>query len=504
MWARDNSAKQDTLNEIMTLINTYYVDAVNIPPPAQTSIDSILNHLDLDCWYLPSRSLPKQDTHMDYEGIGLNFSLISDTLTVISPILGGPSDDRGITTGDKILNIDGESAIAIKPDEIFQKLRGPKGTKVKITILRCGIKQPLEFEISRGQVPLYSIDISDMLNKQIGYIRINRLSQNTHDEFVDALNKLNEHGMKKLILDLRSNPGGYMEQAFKIADEILPKGKMVLSIKGHSPKFNEQYTSTGNGHYSELPLIVLINAGTAAGSEIIAAAIQDLDRGLVVGEISYGNGIIQREFYLPNQSTLRLTIGRWYSPAGRCINHSHVKQGNENLAFPFDTVGSDQENIQHEIDGHIAKSIFHTQSGRTVSEGCALIPDYLVRQKRSLLIAQLRLKNVFPLYAETYIKKNREVIQQNFGDDLNRFRTNFLLSDEMIADLSHFAAMAGIEGDSIQYQKDKFEIQTHIQRQIAKLVWGYKGWNVVIDAADHQLQKALELFPEAEKLSGLH
>ncbi|MCX6166033.1 MAG: S41 family peptidase, partial [Ignavibacteriae bacterium] len=280
--------------DVLGITSRYYVDNIDTQKLTEAAIRGMLEELDPHSTYISQDQLKRvnEDFQGSFEGIGVEFDIINDTLTVVSPINGGPSEKLGILSGDKIVKIDGQSCIKIAREDVPKKLRGPKGTKVIVSIARYGKSNLLEFEITRDKIPLYSVDASFMINSDVGYLRMSRFAATTYDEFMQGMNKLKGQGMKMLLLDLRGNPGGYLEQAFKISSEFIPKGKKIVFTKSRTKEFEEVYNSTG-GSFSELPLVVLVNEGSASASEILAGAIQDLDRGLIVGETTFGKGLVQ-------------------------------------------------------------------------------------------------------------------------------------------------------------------------------------------------------------------
>ncbi|TAK57176.1 MAG: S41 family peptidase, partial [Bacteroidetes bacterium] len=322
----DNLFEQlNKFKEVVSLTEKFYVEDVDTPKLIEAAINGALGELDPHSIYIPPKQLERvnEDFQGAFDGIGIEFDIINDTLLVVTPIAGGPSEALGIMAGDKIVKINDTSSVGITRENVPKKLRGPKGTHVKVTIVRADEKDPIEFDITRDKIPLYSVDVSFKVNGEVGYIRVNRFSVTTHDEFVRAVEKLKAQGMRKLLLDLRDNPGGYLDQAFKMADELLPGGKKIVYTKARVPQFSEEYSSTGRGSVSGIPLVILVNRGSASASEIVSGAVQDWDRGLVVGETTFGKGLVQRQYELPDKSAFRLTIAKYYTPSGRLIQRPY-------------------------------------------------------------------------------------------------------------------------------------------------------------------------------------
>ncbi|ROL62053.1 S41 family peptidase, partial [Bacteroidetes/Chlorobi group bacterium ChocPot_Mid] len=311
-------AKIDKFYQVLLTAKENYLEEIDTDLLVTEAIKAALEKLDPHSIYLPPQKLQAENERFagSFEGIGIQFQVIEDTINIISAISGGPSEKLGITSGDKIVQIDGRSAIKLDNDTIQSLLRGKKGTVVNVKILRSGENELLSFDIVRDKIPLYSVDASFMIDgTDIGYVSINRFMQTTHKEFLDSMKKLSDLGMKKLILDLRGNPGGYLNQAFLLADEFIKNGKTIVYTKGRKPSFDEFYYSRPGGMYENLPVIVLIDAGSASASEIMAGAIQDLDRGLIVGVTSFGKGLVQRQYDLPDKSGFRITIAQYFTPS---------------------------------------------------------------------------------------------------------------------------------------------------------------------------------------------
>ena len=310
--------------DVLSLTEKYYVDEVDTQKLTESAIKGMLNDLDPHSVYIDPKQLTKvtEEFQGKFEGIGIEFAIVNDTITVVQPIGGGPSAQLGILSNDRIVKIDGKSAIGFDNDQVMKGLKGPKGTKVSVTIVRPGEKELLDYEIVRDVIPFYSVDVSFMLDDEVGYINVTRFAETTNAEMLSALQKLKAQGMKRLVLDLRFNPGGYLDQAVKMADLFLDGDpvtgqRKIVYTKGRRPDFNEEYFATSNSEFEKVPLIILISNGTASASEIVAGAIQDWDRGLIVGETSFGKGLVQRQFELADKSAFRLTIARYYTPSGR-------------------------------------------------------------------------------------------------------------------------------------------------------------------------------------------
>ena len=498
----------DQLNkfkDVLSFTDKFYVDTVNTQKLVESAINGMLSNLDPHSVYIPASQVAIEEERFEgsFEGVGVEFDVINDTLIVVAPVPGGPSDRLGILAGDKIMKINDTSSVGITREMVPKKLRGPKGTHVKVSIFRPGEKDLIDFDITRDKIPIFSVDVSFMVDKEVGYVSVNRFSKTTHNEFVEALTKLRRQGMKRLILDLRNNSGGYLEQAYKMTDEFLPKGKKVVYTKGRKPEFNEDYTSAG-GSFSNVSLIILVNRGSASASEIVSGAIQDWDRGLIVGETTYGKGLVQRQFSLPDKSAFRLTIARYYTPSGRLIQRPYGKSIEDYRKAPSQLEEDEGENFEHKEESDSTRPLYKTAAGRTVYGGGGITPDYIVKsEKASTQLAQFLSKGVFGEYKTSYMDRNGKQLRKQYERDLLKYFSEFSVSDAMLKEISDVAKKKGITINSDQFDKDKGYTTSRIKAEIARDVFGNEGWYMVMRADDEQFQKAVTLFPEAEKIAGL-
>ncbi len=477
------------LNDVLNLTRKNYVDKIDTQTLVEAAIEGMLGILDPHSVYIPAKAMERvnEDIRGSFEGIGIEFTIINDTINVVSPIAGGPSEQLGIMAGDKIIKINDESAIGLKNEDVIKKLRGPKGTKVKVTILRPGIKEPIDYVITRDKISIYSVDVGVMVSKDVGYISINRFSETTDREFEEAVQKLKSQGMKKLILDLRNNPGGLLSEAVKVADEFLPKGKLIVYTKGRLPEYNEEFYATEGGTLENIPVIILVNQGTASGSEIIAGAIQDWDRGLIVGDTTFGKGLVQRQFPLNDGSAIRLTTARYYTPSGRLIQKPY--EGKKYLSG-------------RSTEGDTNKTTYHTKIlNRPVYGGGGIAPDFIVRtQTLTELSVDIRRNNLFYIFISSFMDKKGNEIRSKYGNNLELFRRDFQITDEMLNEFKNFVISKGIKWDEQQYQKDLPYIKAILKANVARFTWRNEGWALAMLEIDEQFQKALELIPQAEKL----
>lgn len=488
-------------NEALNLVQKNYVDDVNADKLTEAAIKGMLAQLDPHSTYISQDQLKRinEDFQGSFEGIGVEFDIVNDTITIVTPISGGPSEALGILAGDKIVKIDGVNAVGMTREDVPKKLRGPKGTKVTVSISRGGSPNLIDFEITRDKIPLYSVDASFMINNEVGYARVTRFSATTYDEFAKALADMKKQGMKKLVLDLRNNPGGYLDQAFKMASMFIERGKKIVYTKSRIPAFNDEYISEG-GEYTNMPLIVLVNDGSASASEIVSGAIQDWDRGLIVGENTFGKGLVQRQYDLSDGSAMRVTTSRYYTPSGRLIQKPY--EGGEYKKML--TNPEEGDNLYHTNDTKdTARPEFKTMGGRTVYGGGGVTPDFVVAlDTLTDYSVQLRRVNIFLEFANNYYDANKDNLKSGYSDFL-KFRDNFQVTQNMLDDFKSLAASKNITFNDEQYNRDIDFISTSIKSIIARDIWGNNGSMAVWLATDKQFEKAMTLFPEAEKLAHL-
>ncbi len=496
----------EKFKDVLSLADKYYVDNVDTQKLTDAAINGMLSQLDPHSVYIPAKDVPQisEDFRGSFDGVGIEYDVINDTLLVVSPIAGGPSEMVGIQAGDKIVAINGKSAIGITRDEVQKKLRGPKGTKVDVTIVRAGVDKPLDFEITRNKIPLYAVTASFMVNKEVGYVYINRFSETTASELAAALSKLKEQGMKELVLDLRDNPGGLLNEAVDVASDFLPQGKTIVYTKGRIPQADEYFTSSG-GDYTKVPLIILVNGGTASASEIVSGAMQDLDRGLIVGETTFGKGLVQRQFKLDDGSAVRITIARYYTPSGRLIQRPYGKSRAKYFSAPerIDSSEKAGSNINHTLESDSGRPVFKTADGRKVYGGGGITPDYVVKNaKVPGFIYQLRIKRIFLQYVDDHVSQHQDALRKKYGTAA-RFNEDFHVTDKMLDEIYSHAKKAGIKITKEEFDKNAGHISILLKAQIARNIWGNDGWYRVVLALDKQFQKALTLFPEAKHIAGL-
>ena len=483
------------VDAILQLIHNNYVEKISTDSLVEVAIPMILENLDPHTAYLPPKENDRAHESLDgnFDGIGVQFNIQNDTVMIINTISGGPSEKIGVSAGDRIVTVDDSliAGVGITNKGVMKVLKGPAGTKVKVGIKRRGIKDLIYFEITRDKIPLYSVDVSYMLNKNTGYIKISRFAGTTYDEFMKAANKLKKKGMTELVLDLRDNGGGYLGEAVKIVDEFLPSGKMIVFTKGAYRKKTE-YKATDNHALIDVKLAVLINSWTASASEIVSGAIQDNDRGIIVGRRSFGKGLVQEEFDFKDRSGVRITVARYYTPAGRCIQKSY-KDGYEKYYADIYHRASDGELTVADTTKFPDSLKYTTPGGKIVYGGGGIMPDYFVPIDTTALTPyyrRLTTKGLIYKFALDYADKHRDKLK-TFKDAQSI--NNYLDSQRVLKEFVDFAIKKGVISTKKDYTLSRKLINTRLKAYIARNIIDNRGYFPIIRAVDTDLQKAVQI-----------
>ena len=491
---QDNDRK---INAILNLIAREYVDTVNLNNLVDNSIPEILNHLDPHTSYYDAKSpTATRDGHNGViPDIGMVFIIFNDTIHVECIVPAGPSDIAGILPGDRIVKIDGKPAANIKknPGEVFKLMSGPDGSKLTLSVLRHGNSGVLDFTVTRNRIREKTLDSYYMLDKSTGYIKVNEFESNTYNEFVQALTQLQGQGAKRFMIDLRSNGGGYMEIAVLMANEFLPAGLPIVATHGKSKQYNQSYKSDGKGKFQNVELAVLIDEYSASASEIFAGALQDNDRALIVGRRSFGKGLVQKDFTLPDSSFIRMAVARYYTPSGRCIQKDFKHQGTRN--YNDELLERFKHGELYNRDSiRIDKSqVFTTRNGRTVYGGGGIIPDIFVpRDTAGITNYYIDVENAGLLqrFAFTYCEKNRDAL--NKMSDYTQFLRTTPFDDAIIKEFADFAAEGGIAPRWYYINRSRNLILTKIKAIIAHDIFGPEGYSSIINRNDKIVQTALK------------
>lgn len=490
--------------QVLTYIDNDYVDKVKTEDLVEKAISDLLVDLDPHSVYITGKELELTRSQLigEYGGIGIEFNIFKDTLHVVSPFSGGPSDKAGLRSGDQIIKVNGENiaGVSLKNSGVFERLRGKKGSEVSVSVKRKNEKALLDFKIVRDLIPQYAVDVSYMVDDEVGYIKVNKFSATTFDEFKVHLTGLKENGMKKLILDLTGNPGGYLDKAVKMADEMLAGDPMIVYTKGKGERSNSEYRAGRTGIFEKQPIIVLVDEGSASASEIVAGALQDHDRALIVGRRSFGKGLVQMPFELSDGSELRLTISRYYTPSGRSIQKAYDGKSPEYDRDILDRYESGE--MFHKDSLKVIDSLkYTTTGGRTVYGGGGITPDFFVPVDTSMNSSYLNgLITSNTLREYTLLYSNRE--QKNLETmGMQAFIDQFEITEKMLNEMISLGKSNDLEFNEEQFDRSKPVIENYLKAQIARAIWDNQGFYPVLNETNEIFQKALKLFDEAEKLA---
>jgi len=481
------------IEEVLSYIDLYYVDEVNIDELTDYSIEKLLEKLDPHSAYIPAEEteLVNADLAGAFEGIGIEYMLLNDTIEVVTPLTGGPAEQVGLLAGDKIIRINGENVAGIGIDHlgVFKRLRGKKGTQVTVEVKRQGIDRLLSFTIIRDRINTQSV-YAFMLDKHTGYIKISNFAANTHHEFQEALKELKRKGMKQLILDLRDNPGGYLDRATDIADEFLPNDYLIVYTDGRGTRFDSKIKATNRGLFEKDKLVVLVNEGSASASEIVAGALQDNDRAWVIGRRTFGKGLVQMPIDLKDGSELRLTISRYYTPSGRCIQ----KPYDGNKAHYEEELWKRYESgeLLRPDSVHFADSLkFKTRKGRIVYGGGGIMPDFFVPVDTGALA---RLKS------EVYASGVLQEFAIRHAPQINKksytaisFQEQWQLPDSLWQSLLSSLSQKGIDTTLLNNNSAKASLSHELKALIARQLWGYEAFYYILYQEDPFVKKAIEV-----------
>jgi carboxyl-terminal processing protease len=496
-YSSDNVREQlGRFQEVFTLVNRYYVEEPDREEIITGAITGMLSELDPHSVFIPQKNLERvnEQFEAEFEGIGIEFVVLNKILTVVSPIIGGPSEAVGLLPGDQIVKIEGESAYGIKEDEVAKKLRGKKGTQVTITINRPGQSDQFDVTITRDKIPIYSVMASFMLEDgETGYIYLGRFARTTSKEVEDALRKLEDQGMKQLIFDLRGNSGGYLDQAFEVADRFIPGGQKIVYTQGRQEDSKQEFYSTNRTTHELYPIVVLISNGSASASEIVSGAIQDLDRGLVLGQTSFGKGLVQNQIPLRGGGALRLTVARYYTPSGRLIQRPYE----DGTLVDYYQDAYDDSAAVHKPD---STKQFQTLAGRTVYGGGGITPDsILVAERITRFTNSLRMKRIFFEFGSNWASDHRTTYTS-----FEKFKNDFVVDEKMVANLKAIIEKHEIDFSQEAYDKDKDYIHMLMKAEVARHLWDSEHYYMVRIKGDDEVAQAVQLMPEAERIKNLN
>lgn len=490
------NTSSNKLNDLLHIIDDQYVDTVDIANIVEQSMPKILQELDPHSTYISAKDAESanEDLKGSFCGVGIQFVIREDTVRVTNIIHGGPSEKVGILPGDKIISVDGKPYVGsiVTNQETLHRLKGDKGTKVKIGVMRHGQKNPMSFTVIRGDIPLKSIDATYMINDKLGYVKIKNFGETTYAELLTSLAELEAAGFKGLVVDLRGNGGGYLSAAIQMVNEFLPGNKLIVYTQGRRAR-REEYKSDGRGSYQKIPLIVLIDETTASAAEIFSGAIQDNDRGIIVGRRSFGKGLVQQPIEFSDGSLIHLTIARYYTPSGRCIQKPYVK--GQPKEYEMDLVARYERGEFFSQDSiHQTGEKYHTSIGRTIYGGGGIMPDYFVAEDTTALTpyyTECVTKGTIAQFCYEYTDNNRpKLSQMNNAAEMEKYLRKMSVMDQFI----RYADSKGIVRRNIMILKSKNLFEKAVYGSIIYNMLEMNDYIQFMNYKDPTINKAVELF----------
>jgi len=524
---RDDSAKAlRKIEDAFVLIDQRYVEQVDSAELAESAIEGMIDKLDPHSVYINAEQMRRvsEDFDASFEGIGIAYELIpgpegQDTLTVLNIIPGGPSDEVGLLSGDRIIAVDGQSAIGFSDKDVQRSLKGPRGTSVNVSVLRPGYPRQMEFEIVRDKIPLYTVLSAYKLDEATGYIKLDRFARTTYAEFMQAMRDLKSKGMRQLVLDLRGNAGGYMEMAIRISDEFLPEGKLIVSQRGRMAGTNESYYARPGGIFESEPVIVLVDERSASASEIVTGALQDHDRALIVGRRTFGKGLVQKQYQLNDGSAIRVTIARYYTPSGRLIQTPYEEGDRDDYYHEkLDRMKEDATLDAKDILAQVPDSLkFTTDTGRIVFSGGGILPDYIVSAKPLSPLMQAVLKgSIENGFVREWLDHNGQSLHSDWDGRREAFVANFEVGDDMFKAFVRYADEHGVHiaeesvpadtsnGDlsfsETDLSSNRDDLALLLKGRLGTRLFDRSIWYPIYNKLDRTLSEAEKLWPAASAL----
>ncbi|MBP7496994.1 MAG: S41 family peptidase [Bacteroidales bacterium] len=493
----DDLSGERKIQTVLSLISSQYVDTFNQGRLIEEAIRKMLKELDPHSVYMTKQELQEANEPLlgNFEGVGIQFNILNDTILVVATIPGGPSEKLGILAGDKIIKINNEEAFGKKINNNFvmKRLRGEKGTKVTVAIYRKGKKELIDYIITRDKIPLTSIDATYMAAPEVGYIKLNRFSKTSISEFYEAMGKLKQEGMKYLILDLRDNTGGFLDVAVDLSDEFLNAGKLIVYTEGLR-SFRFDYKSTEKGSFEQGRLAILINENSASASEIVSGAIQDWDRGIIIGRRSFGKGLVQKPFGLPDGSAIRLTTARYYTPTGRCIQKSY-KEGADNYYKDLQNRYKHKEYVNPDSIKFPDSLKYYTKNKRVVYGGGGIMPDIFIPLDTSFYsdyYSNILRKGTIYQFTLQFVNDNRAMLKDKYKT-IKNFNKDFSIDDAFLKIFTDYSEAQGVKLDEKGLQNSKEYIILNLKALIARNIWNIDAFFEVFNTKDVTMKKAIEL-----------
>jgi len=483
--------------QVLDIIKYFYVDTINEKKITDDAIRTMLKDLDPHSTYIPQEEMREMNEPLvgKFEGIGIQFNIFNDTILVVQTIAGGPSEKLGIRAGDRIVKIDGQNVASVKitNNDVLKKLRGNKGTKVTVGILRRSVHEIMDFTITRDQIPLFSVDATYEVAPGVGYIKLARFSDSSVEEFKKALEKLKAKGITSLVLDLSGNGGGYLNRAVELADEFLPEGKKVVYTRGRAT-VPEDYYSTSAGGWEKGKLVVLLDEYSASASEIVSGAVQDWDRGLLIGRRSFGKGLVQKPYQLNDGSMIRLTVAHYYTPSGRCIQKPYSSGDDEDYDLDLNNRLKHGELTNVDSIHFNDTTKYFTNNKRLVFGGGGIMPDIFVPYDSSMnstYFFDLLRKNVFNDFTLDYIDKSRSMLLKEYPD-VSVFRKNYVMDPKFYSDFLAYADKQGVKHDDQGIKTSDKLIRTELKALLARNLWDTDAFFEVMNEINPFVTKAIE------------
>lgn len=509
------------LERAFVIIDRQYVDPVPSKDVAEEGIRGMLDKLDPHSSYIRPEDVRRvrENYQGSFGGIGIVFEVVRDTARVISPVADGPSERAGIMGGDRIIRIEDSTAVGLGTRGIQQRLKGPIGSDVQLTVYRPTVEREYTHTLTRDEIPLYSINTSYMVDDKTGYIEIDRFAMTTSTEFKEKLTELNRQGMERLVIDMRDNPGGVMKSAIEIADEMLGSGMTIVETRGRESRMNNSYRATGGGSFEQPPVIVLVNGNSASASEIVSGALQDHDRALIVGQRTFGKALVQRQFELTDGSLLQMTVGRYYTPVGRLIQTPYESGDREDYySQKFATIRNATFNLSEYRDSIPDSLSYETDHGRTVFGGGGILPDYVVQPDTTSLqrfITETQLDFAFVL---DWFPRHEQELRTTWSEQRDTYMQSYMPEAQVVDAFWAFAEEQGLElADTpseadpdegvfsrAQAQQAETYLRTRIKGFVARQLYGSSSMRPVFNEVDPVFQEAMTLWDDAEQLSAYH
>ena len=496
IFQRDHTSSTNKISQIINFVEQHYVDTVDKSSIIDKTIQEMLQQLDPHSYYISTEELRQYTEPLEgnFDGIGVEFTIQHDTVFVVTPLEGGPSEALGIMSGDRIVSVEGENiaGTGIANRDVIELLRGERGTKVNVEIKRRGFGELLDFTITRGKIPIYSVAVAYPVAPEIGYIKVTRFAKTTHEEFMQGVEDLRQQGIEKLIIDLRGNGGGYLNTAIAICEEILPLGSLIVYTEGKAQP-RKTYHSGRRGELAEIPVVIMIDQGSASASEILAGAVQDNDRGLVVGRRSFGKGLVQEHYEFPDSSAIRLTVARYYTPSGRSIQKPYG-QGIDYGAEYYERFETGEVYDSSKIK-YPDSLVYQTVGGRTVYGGGGIVPDIFVPLDTiggSRYLTDISYRGILNDFAFEYADEHRERLVGM--QSAEKYIQKFTVTQKLLEELYSFADQAGLEVNLADIEISKEVLRIRLKALIARNIWGNEAYYPIIANDDSMLQQAISAF----------